>query len=96
MDYCPPSGFLSLFFDHAVPYYYQRHLADWNAIYILHRQDCARLLGCDTVSAAVKKHKQKLAREITVSSNTPKNQLCKMGQIYMIIEDFKTKCSSKF
>ena len=33
----PPGGFSSLFFDQAVPYYSQRHLADWNVIYILHR-----------------------------------------------------------
>jgi hypothetical protein len=38
----PPGGFSSLFFDQAVPYYSQRHLADWNAIYILHQLDCAR------------------------------------------------------
>ena len=37
----PPGGFSSLFFDQAVPYYPQRHLADWNAIYILHQLDCA-------------------------------------------------------
>ena len=33
----PPDEFSSLFFDQAVPYYFQRHLH-------LH---CARLLGCD-------------------------------------------------
>jgi hypothetical protein len=33
----PPGGFASLFFDQVVPYYSQRHLADRNAIYILHR-----------------------------------------------------------
>jgi hypothetical protein len=32
-----PGGFSSLLFDQVVPYYSQRHLADWNAIYILHR-----------------------------------------------------------
>ena len=32
----PPGGFLSLSFDQAVPYYSQRHLANQNAIYILH------------------------------------------------------------
>ena len=32
----PPGGFSFLSFDQAVPYYSQRHLADWNAIYILH------------------------------------------------------------
>ena len=31
--------------------------------------------------------KKQLAKEIVVSSNTPKNQGCKMGQIYMIIEE---------
>ena len=30
----PPGGFSSLTFDQVVPYYSQRHLADWNAIYI--------------------------------------------------------------
>ena len=30
-------GFASLFFDQVVPYYSQRHLADRNVIYILHR-----------------------------------------------------------
>ena len=38
----PPGGFSSHFFDQVVPYYSQRHLADWNAIYILHWLDCAR------------------------------------------------------
>jgi hypothetical protein len=33
----PPSGFSSLSFDQVVPYYSQYHLADRNAIYILHR-----------------------------------------------------------
>ena len=33
----PPGGFSSLFFDQEVPYYSQRHLADRNAIYILHQ-----------------------------------------------------------
>ena len=33
----PPGGFSSLSFDQVVPYYSQRHLADRNAIYILHR-----------------------------------------------------------
>ena len=33
----PPGGFLSLTFDQPAPYYSQRHLASWNAIYILHR-----------------------------------------------------------
>ena len=33
----PPGGFSFLSFDQAVPYYSQRHLADRNAIYILHR-----------------------------------------------------------
>ena len=33
----PPGGFSSLIFDQAVPYYSQRHLVDWNAIYILYR-----------------------------------------------------------
>ena len=32
-----PGEFLSLSFDQTVPYYFQRHLADRNAIYILHR-----------------------------------------------------------
>ena len=36
-----PGGFSSLTFDQAVPYYSQRHLADWNAIYILHWWNCA-------------------------------------------------------
>ncbi len=38
----PPGGSSSLFFDQAVTYYPQRHLADCNAIYILHQLDCAR------------------------------------------------------
>ena len=39
-----PSGrFASLLFDQGVPYYSQRHLADRNAICILHRSDCAWL-----------------------------------------------------
>ena len=33
----PPVGFLFLSFDQAVPYHSQCHLADWNAIYILHQ-----------------------------------------------------------
>ena len=33
----PPVGFSSFSFDQAVPYYSQCHLANWNAIYILHR-----------------------------------------------------------
>jgi hypothetical protein len=37
-----PSGrFASLLFDQAVPQNSQRHLADRNAICILHRSDCA-------------------------------------------------------
>jgi hypothetical protein len=36
-------GFALLLFDQRVPYYSQRHLADWNAICILHRSDCAWL-----------------------------------------------------
>ena len=32
----PPGGFASLAFDQAVPKNSQRHLADWNAICILH------------------------------------------------------------
>jgi hypothetical protein len=39
-----PSGrFASLLFDQGVPHYSQRHLADRNAICILHRSDCAWL-----------------------------------------------------
>ena len=33
----PLGGFSSLSSEQVVPYYSQRHLADWNAIYILHR-----------------------------------------------------------
>ena len=33
----PPGGFSSLFFYQAVPYYSQHHLANLNAIYILHQ-----------------------------------------------------------
>ena len=33
----PTGGFSSLSFDQVVPYYSQPHLADQNAIYILHR-----------------------------------------------------------
>ena len=39
----PSGGFASLLFDQRVPYYSQRHLADRNAICILHRSDCAWL-----------------------------------------------------
>ena len=31
----PPGGFSSIFFDRVVPYYFQRHLANRNVIYIL-------------------------------------------------------------
>jgi hypothetical protein len=36
----PFGGFASLLFDQVVPYYSQRHLANRNAICILHRSDC--------------------------------------------------------
>ena len=39
----PSGGFASLAFDQAVPKNSQRHLADQNAICILHRSDCAWL-----------------------------------------------------
>ena len=39
----PFGGFASLLFDQAVPKNSQRHLADRNAICILHRSDCAWL-----------------------------------------------------
>ena len=39
----PPGGFASLAFDQVVPKNFQRHLADQNAICILHRSDCAWL-----------------------------------------------------
>ena len=39
----PSGGFASLSFDQGVPKNSQHHLADWNAICILHRSDCAWL-----------------------------------------------------
>ena len=41
----PSDGFASLLFDQAVPENSQRHLANQNAICILHRSDCAWLFS---------------------------------------------------
>ena len=49
----PPGGFASLAFDQAVPKNSQRHLADRNAICILHLSDCSWL--CYLLSQFIEK-----------------------------------------
>ena len=51
----PPGGFASLAFDQAVPKNSQCHLANQNAICILHRSDCAWL--CCLLSQFIEKRR---------------------------------------